>query len=183
MVKKANENSNPWIFFESIFTNNHKYVMNNEYRQWLNTFEKPIDDKFANEFYQRIWTQPVLLYGEMYNNADVTLAPIKNNITYNYVKSQLKIIEAGAHKCPIIASNYGSYTIDDVEGKKDGKQKGFLIDESDKMGWYNKMKWFTKNPNAVIDFGENNYEYIKANYDVNVINKIRCDLYKNIVRL
>jgi len=40
------------------------------------------------------------------------------------VKSQLKIIEAGIHKCPVIASNYGPYTLDIEDGKH-----GFLINE------------------------------------------------------
>jgi glycosyltransferase involved in cell wall biosynthesis len=180
MVQKANEDRNPWIFFEDIFTNKKKWVKNPVYYSWLNNYDNVVLDEFKSEFYQRRWTKPVLTYGEMYNEADVALAPIKNNITYNFVKSQLKVIEAGAHKCPIIASEFGPYTIDDIEGKYDKKPKGFLVNENDKLGWYNNMKWFTENPNALIDYGLNNYEYIKNNYSMEVVNKIRCDFYKKI---
>jgi intein/homing endonuclease len=96
--------------------------------------------------------------------------------------SQLKVVEAGAHHCPIIASNFGPYTIDDIEGKNDNKPKGFLINEDDKMGWYNKMKWFVDNPNAIKDYGENLYEYVRDNYSIDVVNKKRIDFYKSIIK-
>lgn len=174
-----------WGHFESIFTNNYKWV-NGEQSSFLMKYRDNgnfgVDPKFKDCFYQRRWTKAILEYGTMYNEADVSLAPLKNNHMFNYCKSQLKLIEAGAHHLPLIASNYGPYTIDDIDGKKTGVQKGFLINEDNKKSsWYEKMKWYVENPNAIKEHGENMYKYVKENYEIHVINKKRAELYKNIV--
>jgi len=173
-----------WGHFESIFTNNYKYV-NGGYSSFLMKFRDNgkfgVEPEFVDEFYQRRWTKAILEYGTMYNEADVSLSPLKDNHMFNYAKSQLKLIEAGAHHMPLIASNYGPYTIDDIDGKKTGLQKGFLINES-KPNWYEKMRWYADNPNAVKEHGENMYQYVKENYEINVINKKRAKLYKEIVK-
>ena len=139
-----------------------------------------IKEEFKNEYYQRRWTKPILLYGTMYNEADVVLTPLKNNNTFNQVKSQLKIIEAGAHHCPIICSNYGPYTIDDIEGKIDGKQKGFLVDEKDTMKWLECMKFYVENPEKIKEHGENMFEYVRDNYEISITNKKRAELFKKL---
>lgn len=183
---RDNWRKSKWTFFESIFSNDLKYTKNPKYKQWLMLYEDGgLDtygyrEEFKDEFYQRRWTKPILLYGTMYNEADVTIAPLTNDFLFNKMKSNLKIIESGAHKCPIIASDFSPYQIDDVEGKEDGKQKGFLIDQKDKMGWYEKMKWFVDNPSAIEEFGGNLYEYVKENYEMKKINKKRADFYKKI---
>ena len=118
----------------------------------------------------------------MYNDADVCLAPLKNNNTFNYYKSNLKVIEAGAHHCPIIASNYGPYTIDDIEGKKDGKQKGILVDEKDTRGWVNAMKFYSENVDVMRQHGENLYEYVKNNLSVDVIKHKRMEYYDKLIK-
>jgi len=173
-----------WGHFESIFTNNYKYV-NGKYSAFLMKFRDNgkfgVEPEYNSEFYQRRWTKAILEYGTMYNEADVSLSPLKNNHSFNYAKSQLKLIEAGAHHMPLIASNYGPYTIDDIDGKKTGVQKGFLVNEN-KSNWYENMKWYVDNPNAVKEHGENMYQYVKDNYEINVINKKRAQLYKDIVK-
>lgn len=187
-VAKSDWKNSPWTIMEDIFTNNFKYVTNPEHYSWLRQCDDGgkdtygVNEKFINEFYQRRWTKPILLYGTMYNEADVALAPLKSNLVFNLRKSQLKIIEAGVHKCPIIASNFGPYTIDDIEGKTDGKPKGFLIDENDRLGWYEKMKWFKNNPNAIKEYGDNLYNYIIENYSMDVVNKKRIEFYRSIVK-
>jgi glycosyltransferase involved in cell wall biosynthesis len=140
------------------------------------------NEEFIDEFYQRRWTRPILNYGHMYNDADVCLAPLKNNNTFNYYKSNLKVIEAGAHHCPIIASNYGPYTIDDIEGKKDGKQKGILVDEKDTRGWVNAMKFYSENVDVMRQHGENLYEYVKNNLSVDVIKHKRMEYYDKLIK-
>lgn len=187
-MKKDDPRRSNWTFFENIFTNNRKWLKNSDYNQWLWSAEDNgrdnygYNEKFNNEFYIRRWTKPILLYGTMYNESDVVLAPLKNNNTFNSVKSQLKIVEAGAHHCPIICSNYGPYTIDDIEGKLDGKQKGFLVDENtdDSMKWYECMKFYVENPDKIIEHGENLYEYVKENYNIDKINKNRAELFRKL---
>ena len=181
-IMKDTPQHSAWGKFEDIFTNNYRYI-SSEYRQYLMTADSTnygVKEEFKDEWYQRRWTKEILLYGTMYNEADISLAPLKGEgHQFNYHKSQLKLIESGAHHCPLICSYYGPYTIDDVEGRIDHKQKGWWVFEKDN-DWYKKMKWYQQNPNAVKDYGENNYEYIKANFEMNVVNRKRCDLYKQI---
>jgi glycosyltransferase involved in cell wall biosynthesis len=175
---------NQWTFFEDIFTFKGKYITNPEHKQYLLTNDDTnygINEKFINEFYQRRWTRPIMTYGHMYNEADVCLAPLKSNNLFNYYKSNLKIVEAGAHHCPIIASNFGPYTLDDIEGVNDGIQKGFLIDEDDTDGWYNKIIYYMENPDIMKQHGENLYNYIKNNLSTDVVGKKRAEVYKKIV--
>lgn len=189
-MKKDDINRSTWTFFENIFTNNGRWLKNSNYNTWLKKGDDNgrdnygVKSDFVDEFYQRRWTKPIMLYGTMYNEADVALAPLKNNNTFNQVKSQLKIVEAGAHHCPVICSNYGPYTIDDIEGKLDGKQKGFLVDENEpnsQYKWYEHMKYYVENPDKIKEHGENMYEYIKNNYEINIVNQKRAELFKKLV--
>ena len=175
--------TNQWTFFEDMFTYKGRYIKNNEHRKFLISYNDKnygYKEEFVDEFYQRRWTRPIMNYGHMYNEADVCLSPLRNNNMFNLYKSNLKVIEAGAHKCPIIASNYGPYTWDDIEGKKDGKQKGFLIDENDTTGWHEKMIYYFENPSIMLEHGENLYDYVKNNLSMDVVGKKRCDLYRKI---
>lgn len=184
-MKKDDPRRSQWTFFENIFTNNGRWIKNSEYNSWLRTAEDNgrdnygVKEEFTSEFYQRRWTKPILLYGTMYNEADVVFAPLKNNNSFNQVKSQLKVVEAGAHHCPIICSNYGPYTIDDIEGKLDGKQKGFLVDENTdgQYKWYEIMKYYVENPEKIKEHGENMFEYVRDNYDINITNQKRAELF------
>jgi hypothetical protein len=179
-VRMDNPQRSMWSKFESIFTNRFRWVKNSDYSQWLRSYtdiERDIygyNEDFKDEFYQRRWTKPIFLYGTMYNEADVALAPLKS-MSFNAVKSQLKVIEAGIHKMPVIASNFGPYTLDVIDGKN-----GFLIDESDRKGWYDKMKFFADNPNAVTEMGEALNEVILEKYTLEKVNKKRAEFLKQI---
>jgi glycosyltransferase involved in cell wall biosynthesis len=183
-IMKDDPRRSQWGHFEALFTNNNKYVRSAEYNQFLIKADKTdfgYREEFKDEFYQRRWTKAILEYGTMYNEADICLAPLKGERhQFNYCKSQLKVIESGAHFCPLICSHYGPYTIDDIEGKKDGIRKGFLVEGKD--GWYEKMKWYSENPQAVKDHGQALHEYVKANYEINVVNQKRAAFYKEIVK-
>lgn len=175
---------NMWSNFENIFTNNGRYITNFKHDTWLKTrvdngrLNYGYNEEFKDEFYQRRWTKPIFTYGTMYNEADIALAPLKSGMIFNKVKSQLKVIEAGIHKCPVIASNYGPYTLDVIDGKH-----GFLIDESDRAGWYNKMKWFSENPSAIVDMGESLNELVLEKYTLDKINQKRIEFFKFIYSL
>lgn len=189
-MKMDSPQRSTWNFFENIFTNDKKWIKNPDHSVWLRSADDNgrdnygFKEEFKNEFYQRRWTKPILLYGTMYNEADVVFSPLKNNNSFNLVKSQLKVVEAGAHHCPIICSNYGPYTIDDIEGKVDGKQKGFLVDENEpnsKMKWLEHMTYYMENPDKIKEHGDNLFEYVKNNYEVNIANQKRAELFKKLV--
>lgn len=178
-----------WTHFEMIFSNNYKYIKNAEYKKYLMSYDDTnfgIKEDFMEEFYQRHWTKSIPLYATHYHEAEsgklICFAPLKNNNTFNEKKSQLKLIESGAFGHPLIASNYAAYTIDDIEGKTDGKQKGFLIDEDDKMGWKRAIKYYLDNPEKIKEHGQNNYEHIKKNYDMEVVNEKRMKMYMDLMK-
>lgn len=178
-IMKSDPKTNQWTFFEHIFTNSGKWIKSNQHRDYLNQYNDTnygITEEFKDEFYQRRWTKPILTYGTMYHEADVVLAPLKNNMLFNNYKSQLKVIEAGIYKCPIIASNYGPYTLDVEDGVD-----GFLIDESKPLEWYKKMKWFVDNPSAVEDMGEKLHEKVMGRYEMSIVDEKRRELYKKII--
>lgn len=181
-ISMDNPTRSMWSTFESIFTNRNRWINNPDYMSWLREYtdiERDIygyNEKFKDEFYQRRWTKPIFLYGTMYNEADVALAPLKS-FKFNSVKSQLKVIEAGIHQMPVIASKFGPYTIDVEEGKH-----GFLIDESDRLGWKEKMKFFADNPNAVKEMGMALNELVLEKYTLEKINKKRAEFLKSIVK-
>jgi len=187
-IIKDNINRSPWTFFESIFTNNYRYILNGKYNTWLRQGDDNgrdnygVNDEFKDEFYQRRFTKPILLYGTMYNDADVVITPLKGHNSFNMVKSQLKVVEAGAHHCPIICSNYGPYTIDDIEGKIDGKQKGFLVDEDkdSPLRWKEIMQYYVDNPEKIKEHGENLFEHIRDNYEIGITNQKRSELFKKL---
>ncbi|MCK9445467.1 hypothetical protein M0Q50_01070 [bacterium] len=184
-ISKDNYETSTWTKFENIFTNDGKNIKSSEYRKFLKSssnFDNDINygrtEQYLDEYYQRRHTKSILIYGTMYNEADISIAPLKDNHTFNLMKSQLKLIEAGAHHCPVILSNYGPYVIDSVDGSVDGIQKGLLVNNNNE--WYEKMKFYVDNPNAIIDHGEANYEYVKKNYSAEKVGNERISLYKDV---
>jgi len=181
-IKKDNKQRSQWGKFESLFSNSGKYINDVDYRDFLRDSDNfDNDDTFGyrvqhlDNFYQRRHTKPIGTYGTMYNEADVGLAPLKNNHSFNRMKSQLKLIEAGAHKLPIIMSKTGPYLIDDIENKGLG-----LYVEEGVDHWNDKMQWYLDNPSAVKEHGEANHEYFLENFEMKKVNQLRIDLYKNI---
>jgi len=181
-ISMDNPQRSMWTIFENIFTNRNRWIGDIDYMSWLREYtdiERDIygyNEEYKDMFYQRRWTKPIFLYGTMYNEADVALAPLKS-FRFNAVKSQLKVIEAGIHQMPVIASNFGPYTLDVIDGKN-----GFLIDEGDKKGWYDKMKYFADNPNAVKEMGMALNELVLEKYTLEVVNKKRAEFLKSIVK-
>jgi len=181
-ISMDNPQRSMWTVFETIFTNRYRWIKNPKYMQWLRTYSDNgtnmygYNEDFKDEFYQRRWTKPIFLYGTMYNESDVALAPLKS-FKFNSVKSQLKVIEAGIHKMPVIASDFGPYQLDVINGKH-----GFLISESDRNGWYEKMKYFVENKNAIKEMGEALNELVLEKYTLEKINKKRADFLKSIVK-
>ncbi len=172
-----------WVKYEEIFTNKYKFV-DQKQREFLNKYE-PIDYNDSNAFYHRVWTQPVTNYAKNYAKFDVSLAPIKDH-TFNRVKSQLKVIEAGFYKKALIASDLGPYTIDLKHALDKGEftnGNALLVDKNrNKSDWSKYMKKLITNPSWVEDLGERLYETVKDTYHLSVVTKTRSEIYKNLVK-
>jgi|GEM_PF-2743919 len=119
---------------------------------------------------QKSWNEPS--YTQYYNDLDVALVPLVDN-KFNSSKSELKMVEAGFFKKPVIVSNVWpyKYIINDKNCKVVNKPGD----------WFKHMKFFIKNPSAVKEYGETLYESIKDKYDVRNVNKRRLEFYKEIL--
>lgn len=103
-----------------------------------------------------------LNYGFVYNHIDIALAPLVNN-EFNRCKSSLKILEAAAFKIPIIVSN--------VEPYKEFINIGLALTTHD--NWDGQIQRLIKNKKVRETLGENLHEYVKENYNIQKINKLR----------
>jgi glycosyltransferase involved in cell wall biosynthesis len=173
-----------WARYEEIFTDNYKTV-DPKHKEFLMSFK---DEEYVSDvlpFYNRIWTKPVTSYAANYKWFDVSLAPIKNHI-FNRVKSQLKVIESGFYKKPIIASNIGPYTIDLKHSLKNGNfvdGNALLVDENrNHSDWAKFAKKLIQNPNMIEDMGERLYETVKVKYDLNNVTDDRREFYLSLIK-
>lgn len=162
-----------WARYEAILT--EKYNLENiNYTNWLLSFRNERHD-FKNVPYERRWTLPISQYGTHYNHIDVSLAPLRDR-TFNHYKSELKIIESGFHKKPVIASNLTPYASTIKHGVN-----GFLVDErKTHKEFFKYSKWFLDNPNAIEDFGQNLYESVTWTNELKKITEFRYEAYKSL---
>jgi len=174
-----------WVEYEKIFTNNYS-IISPEYKEHLNRFTTQEFVGVENEPYRRVWTKPISSYATNYNLFDISLAPLGEN-TFNKVKSQLKVIESGFFKKPIIAQNFGPYTID-IEsayqkgGELDTTKNGFLVDSRrNHKSWYQYLKKLIQNPELIKTFGDNLYNTVSDKYSLNTVTENRAKYYKKLV--
>ena len=172
-----------WYKYEEIFTDNYKSV-DDLYRLNLHNFTESNFDA-SNKKYLRVWTQPVGKYASNYNLFDVSLAPLHPS-DFNSNKSQLKVIEAGFHKKPIIASETLPYTIDLTSAFNDGKfnDKGnalLVSPNKNHKQWSQHMKRLIDNPNMIEDMGNRLYETVKDKYSLVTVSENRTQFFKSII--
>ena len=174
-----------WYEYEKIFTKNYTTI-SPEYRDHLLKFVEEDFPGVENEPYRRVWTKNINSYATNYNLFDVSLAPIEENI-FNEVKSQLKVIEAGFFKKPIIAQNYGPYTIDlesayQKFGEIDDTKNSFLVDSHrNHKSWYQYIKKLVQNPELIEKLGNNLYNTVKDIYSMDAVTTKRKDFYQKLV--
>ena len=108
---------------------------------------------------------PVDQYGKLYEYFDVSLVPLQGG-TFNKCKSDLKIVEAGYTRTSVICSNVTPYR----EVIEDGVT-GMLC--STPRDWKNAVESMTKEKHR--ELAGNLGKFVKKNYDLDAINKIRTD--------
>jgi hypothetical protein len=183
-VRPVQPKETVWYKYEQIFTDNYKST-DSEYYSHLMNFTQSSEFDDTDKKYRRVWTQPINKYGFNYNLFDVSLAPITVS-EFNVNKSQLKIIEAGFHKKPIIASENMPYTIDLKNAFKDGKisdeGNALLVPQNkNHKQWYKYMKLFIENPSMVEEMGNRLYNTVKDKYSLVTVSKNRMDFFKTII--
>jgi len=192
-----------WLKFEEIFSGNHKGKEKDpEYYKWLSKIKKPKSSDYKDEQYTkdyiRRWTLPLTKYGTHYDYTDICLAPlvdvyedkivhtkkdgsqsvqiVNKRHTFNEVKSELKIIEAGMKGKVLIAQDFGIYK----ELIEDGVT-GLLV-KNDKKDWYRHMKSVIKDPIYRQELADNLHNFVKEKYDITNVTADRIRFYKSILK-
>lgn len=108
---------------------------------------------------------PLYEYGKLYENFNVSLAPIQSR-KFDKCKSNLKAIEAGFSGCAFIASNATPYKEIIVSG-----ENGILC--SNFQEWNEAVNSLT--PKEAKRLAENLYETVKEEYHIDNTVKLRAD--------
>lgn len=115
-------------------------------------------------------------YGKMYSNMDIAIAPLQMN-DFNDSKSQIKVVEAGLYKVPLIASNVGCYD----QHIKNG-YNGYLIEPGKgSAGFTNKIIKLCKDKKLRNQMGENLYTTIKDEFNIHNSPADRLTLYQDLI--
>lgn len=184
--RKIKPHESVWYKYEQIFTDDYS-IVSPEYKEFLLKFKKGEYPDVENEPYRRVWTKHVSSYANNYNLFDISLAPLVEN-TFNEMKSELKIIEAGFHKKALIAQDFGPYKINTINAY----EKGGIINpegntllvptvKNHKM-WYKHLKYLINNPEMIPQLGENLYNTVKDTYSMEAVTKQRAEFYKKIIK-
>lgn len=174
-----------WYEYEKIITKNYS-TLSDAHKDFLSKFMPSVDDPFTDEKYRRMWTRDINRYATHYQNVDVLLAPLKE-CDFNYVKSQLKVVEAGFTNTAIIAQNYGPYTIDlkpyiGFGGQIDKTGNALLVDtRKNHKDWVKYINKLAENPEWVADLKKNLHDTVKDKYSVEKVCADRVEFYKSIV--
>ena len=173
-----------WYQYEKIFTDDYKTV-SPAHKEHLLRFTKNDFVGVENEPYRRVWTKPISSYASNYNLFDISLAPIEDNL-FNKMKSQLKVIESGFFKKPIIAQNFGPYQLDLVNAYEKGGNinmdaNSFMVDTNqNEKDWFKYIKILIDNPSLINVLGENLHNTVKDTYSMKAATETRRDLYVDL---
>lgn len=143
----------------------------NEFNQQTKNIWKKMTDiyKFLGK-YNTAHSLETNKYMEHYDNKDVCIIPLRTT-EFEKSKSNLKLLESGAKKCAVIASNVIPYIYDDE----------YYLHVNNTMDWYKHVKELIKNPNMLQHYQDKLYDYVKTKFDMSNVNKIRIDLFKHLV--
>ena len=186
-VRPIQPKESVWYQYERIFTDDYK-IVSPEYKDFLLKFKQEEYPNIANEPYRRVWTKHISTYATNYNLFDISLAPLAEH-TFNRVKSQLKVIEAGFHHKAIIAQNFGPYQIDLTNAIQYGggfntEANAILIDSTkNHKDWYEAIKKLIKNPEMIKTLQDNLYNTVKDTYSAEKVAEQRRNLYLELVKL
>lgn len=121
--------------------------------------------------YERRYTLPLEHYMEHYDNGDVSIVPLESNYFTSF-KSNLKIIEAGCKRMPIIVSKVPPYSDEDSP----------CLFASNTREWMDHIKYCANNKNFVTEKGLELEAYVKEKYDLSKINQLRLQLFEKLMQ-
>lgn len=166
-----------WNRFEEIFTDNYNpNIISTDYQKYLKRYKNEAYPDVLKEAYVRRWTLPLTQYGKHYNYCDVCLAPLIDN-TFNEVKSELKIIEAGMNKKVLIAQDFSVYK----KLLKHGETGLLIKKHMNEKGWYNEIKRVIENKELREKLANNLHEFVKDKYNLEHLTSERIEIYHKLI--
>lgn len=171
-----------WYRYENMITNKRK-ILSERYKRFLNMFVPDLEyPDIEHEMYRRNWTKDMDHYFSHFANIDILYAPLEVK-HFNYVKSQLKAIEACFSDCAIIAQNYGPYTIDLVHAlDENGNYNGgnaLLVDvDKNETDWAKFTEILVNDPELLQNLKKNLHETLKDKYNLDTVTTSRAEIYK-----
>ena len=184
-TRKIKPHESVWYKYESIFTDGYKTI-DVDYKNFLNEFKQEEYGTPGDLPYRRVWTRPITTYADNYNKFDISLAPLKHH-TFNRVKSQLKVIEAGFHKKALIVQDFGPYQIDGINaiekgGKINPNGNCLMVDKNKNHKlWAKYIKMLVAKPELRKMLGENLYKDVQK-YHIKNVTKDRAELYEKLIK-
>lgn len=158
-----------YIEIEKMFTNGYR-CLTPEYKKHLLTYKPFASHLGLQETYRRVWGVNVSEYGSLYEEVDVSLIPLQHG-TFTSMKSELKMVEAGATGCAAIVSDVMPYSPYLKHGVNCLKTNG-------NHGWYTAFKMMLNNTNLVADLREGLRETIHTEFN----NEIESNKLKQILK-
>jgi glycosyltransferase involved in cell wall biosynthesis len=133
-------------------------------------------EEIGNMFNRKQWIHelPSTEYMNSYQNKGLTLIPLESS-KFTACKSNLKLLESGWAKKPVIVSHTKPY----LPLAKDGNNCETANTKSD---WIDSIKYILENPNYADDLRFQLHEDIKENYLIDKVNQSRIELIEKICR-
>lgn len=158
-----------YVGYERMLTNNLNAIKDKLYTNRLKMLGNPDGE---NKPYKRIWGKDVFEFGYVYDEIDISVAPLLGN-TFNSCKSELKMIEAGFKGCAVMVSEVAPYTL-------------LMTDDNSfnlsKNSFYLWQRLILRNPNMWKDKAAQLAEDVKR-FDLKNLSKKRLDAYSRFTTL
>lgn len=150
--------------YEAMLTDNLKALR--FYPEYLYDLKIFHHSKETNAPYRRIWAKDVLEFATVYDEIDISVAPLIEN-EFNSCKSELKMIEAGFKDCAIMVNHVKPYTLLATD------KNSFDLN---KKTFYEWQRIILNNPSLVEDKKAQLKEDVKK-YDLKNLTEKRKQLY------
>lgn len=167
-------NQTIWRKYEEVITDNFSIVSEGYKNHLLSAdkHKKYFNEK--NERYRRVWTKSISKYLNTMNEIDIFIVPLIEN-EFNKYKSELKIIEAGFYKTPVIVSSIQQYK-DVIEHG----ENGFLVKEKRAHKDFTKyVKTYINNPELMQEHAEKLHELCMEKYNLKKTSLKRLEFYSS----
>ena len=143
---------------------------------WKN-YQKYLSSGIKHKNFQVYQALPAHLYGQMYANIDLAIAPLQFN-NFNDSKSEIKVAECGRYGIPLIATDCGCYD----ETIKNG-ETGYLISpDNPRSEWVSRMIKVVKDKKHREEMGQNLKRITDEHFNINKNVQGRIDLYHEIMK-